>query len=141
MIREESKTRLPYFGISRGKVLFRYAHQELERMNEEGALESYWECRHIVYDPEDVPVQDEAAARELCLAAIRAEAKEQIEEIAGYPQWFQNNVANGLYPSDVADAMTAYIASVITESNRCEDLVETESIDDALSVVPNWPEV
>ena len=74
------------------------------------------------------------------LEEIRGGAKTQIEDVAGYPQWFQNNVANGLYPSATGDAMTAYIALVITESNRCEDLVEAAAtLDDALEVVPTWP--
>ena len=76
------------------------------------------------------------------LEEIRGGAKTQIEDVAGYPQWFQNNVANGLYPSATGDAMTAYIALVITESNRCEDLVEAaETLDDALAIEPTWPEV
>jgi hypothetical protein len=80
--------------------------------------------------------------RQCKLEEVRAGAKEQIEIIAGYPQWYQNNVANGLYPSATGDAMTAYIASVITESNRCEDLVtDAETLDEALAVTPDWPEV
>ena len=76
------------------------------------------------------------------LESVRAGAKTQIEDVAGYPQWFQNNCANGLYPSATGDAMTAYIALVITESNRCEDLVEVAAtIDDALAVEANWPSV
>jgi hypothetical protein len=76
------------------------------------------------------------------LESVRADAKTQIEDVAGYPQWFQNNCANGLYPSATGDAMTAYIALVITESNRCEDLVEVAAtIDDALAVEANWPSV
>ena len=76
------------------------------------------------------------------LEEVRAGAKTQIEDVAGYPQWFQNNVANGLYPSATGDAMTAYIALVITESNRCEDLITAAAtIDIALSIFPNWPEV
>ena len=76
------------------------------------------------------------------LESVRAGAKTQIEDVAGYPQWFQNNCANGLYPSATGDAMTAYIALVITESNRCEDLVtDAETLDEALAVTPDWPEV
>ena len=74
------------------------------------------------------------------LESVRADAKTQIEDVANFPQWFQNNVANGLYPSAVGDAMTAYIALVITESNRCEDLIEAAAtIDEALAVTPSWP--
>jgi hypothetical protein len=80
--------------------------------------------------------------RQRKLEEVRAGAKAQIEITAGYPQWFQNNVANGLYPSATGDAMTAYIALVITESNRCEDLVtDAETLDEALAVTPDWPEV
>ena len=80
--------------------------------------------------------------RQRKLEEVRAEAANQIEIVAGYPQWVQNNVANGIYPSAVGDAMKAYIALVITESNRCEDLIEAvETLDEALAVTPTWPEV
>jgi len=138
---EESTTRLPYFGETRGQVVFRHAHQELTRENEAGESETYWTCKQQRFDKKDVPLQTEAKARELCLTAIRAEAKSQIEEIAGYTQWFQNNVANGLYTSEVCDTMKGFIAQVIAESNRCEDLIASEAINDALEVIPSWPEV
>jgi hypothetical protein len=139
---EESTDRLPYFGTTRGQIVFRYGHQQLERSGNKEETVVYWRCRYIRYAPADIPRQTEEVARELCLAAIRAEAKEQIEDIAGYPQWVQSNVANGLYPTAVADAMRAHIASVIAESNRCEDIVASAvSIDDALAVIPTWPEV
>ena len=80
--------------------------------------------------------------RQRKLEDVRVGAANQIEVVAGYPQWFQNNVANGIYPSDVGDTMKAYIASVIVESNRCEDLIEAaETLDAALEIQPNWPEV
>lgn len=138
---EESTNRLPYFGATRGKVIFRYAHQPLTRQNESGETESYWVCKQQLFDKKDIPAQTEEKARELCLAAIRLEAKNQIEVVAGYTQWYQNNVANGLYPPAVCDEMTDYIAQVIAESNRCEDLITSEPINQALEVVPAWPEV
>ena len=80
--------------------------------------------------------------RQRKLEDVRVGAANQIEVVAGYPQWFQNNVANGIYPSEVGDTMKAYIASVIVESNRCEDLIEAaETLDAALEIQPNWPEV
>jgi len=85
--------------------------------------------------------QTETKSRELCLAALRAEAKNQIEVVSGYPQWFQNNVANCLYSSEIGDAMKDYIALVIIESNRCEDIITTGALLEALAVVPTWPEV
>ena len=80
--------------------------------------------------------------RQRKLEDVRVGAANQIEVVAGYPQWFQNNVANGIYPSDIGDTMKTYIASVIVESNRCEDLIEAaETLDAALEIQPNWPEV
>ena len=90
----------------------------------------------------NIQIKTECPAIAFKLNRIRAEASRQIEEVAGYPQWFQNNVANGIYPSAVGDAMKAYIANVITESNRCEDLIMSDkNINEALEVIPAWPEV
>jgi len=136
---EESKDRLPHFSDTRGQTIFRYCHQQKTRQNESGEPESYWTCRYALM-PGNVSRTD-AAARELATTQIRAEAQYQIEGVAGYTQWFQSNVANGLYTPAVGDAMKAYISQVITESNRCEDLiVSAATINDSLEVIPAWPE-
>ena len=137
---EESKDRLPHFGNTRGQTIFRCCHQEKTRQNEAGEPESYWTCKYALM-PGNVSRKD-ATARELAITQIRAEAQSQIEDVAGYTQWFQSNVANGLYPSTVGDAMKTYIAQVIAESNRCEDLITSAAtINEALAVIPSWPEV
>lgn len=40
-----------------------------------------------------------------------------------YPLWYQSNVALGIYGTPLADKLRDDIASVITESNRCEELI------------------
>lgn len=137
---EESTDRLPHFGDTRGKTIFRYCNQQKTRQNEAGEPEGYWTCKYILMSGN--VARTDASARELAIAQVRIEARHRIEVVAGYPQWFQNNVANGLYPSAVGDAMKTYIADVITESNRCEDLISSAAtLDEALSVIPAWPEV
>jgi len=72
------------------------------------------------------------------LSLIRAGAATVI--LAKYPDWVQRNVALGLYPEVVGDAMKAAIGSVIAESNRCEDLVELATTAEEIDAVsPAWP--
>ena len=66
------------------------------------------------------------------LEAVRAKAQKVI--LAKYPLWYQTNCANGVYPAQAASDMATAIASVITESNRCEDLIEAGQ-----PYTPNWP--
>ena len=68
----------------------------------------------------------------LTLSSIRAKASEII--LAKYPLWVQVNAATGVYPDPFLTVMTAAIASVITESNRQEDLITAGT-----QPVPNWP--
>jgi len=65
-------------------------------------------------------------------APIKAHAAEII--LAKYPLWVQINYANGVYPTADADVMKAAIASVIAESNRCEDIIAVGG-----TPTPNWP--
>jgi hypothetical protein len=74
------------------------------------------------------------------LAEIRAEAQDVI--YAAYPIWYQTNVADGTYGSDVGDPMKTHKANIIVESNRCEDAIEAATTLAAIRAVePNWPEV
>ena len=136
----QSKTK-PVISRSRIENIIRIPYSikqiEVDRDGETELIYTYNEYKH----PDDGHALDDADyIIPIVTTLIRAEANTQIEDVAGYPQWFQNNVANGLYPSATGDAMTAYIALVITESNRCEDLVEAaETLDDALEVEPTWP--
>lgn len=52
---------------------------------------------------------------------VRAECQKHI--LAVYPVWYQSNVALGIYGTPVADKLRDDIAAVITESNRCEQLI------------------
>ena len=73
------------------------------------------------------------------LAEIRAEAQEVI--YADYPIWYQTNVADGTYGSDVGDPMKTHKANIIVESNRCEDAIEAATTLAAVRAVePTWPE-
>ena len=74
------------------------------------------------------------------LAEIRAEAQDVI--YADYPIWYQTNVADGTYGSDVGDPMKTHKANIIVESNRCEDAIEAATTLAAVRAVePTWPEV
>ena len=74
------------------------------------------------------------------LQYIRGQAQDYI--LSAYPLWSQSNIAMGIYPAEVADPAKAWIASVITESNRCEALAyAAESLADLLAITPIWPEV
>lgn len=76
--------------------------------------------------PADTPSQSDQ------LSSIRETAKQLIFSV--YPDWFQLNCANGIYPQIVIDKMKTDIAGIITESNRCEDLIIAGQL-----AVPNWP--
>jgi len=52
---EQSTTRLPDFGESRGQVIFRYNHQQLDRENDQGEIETYWLCTHDRLPRKSVP--------------------------------------------------------------------------------------
>lgn len=43
--------------------------------------------------------------------------------LTAYPLWYQTNVALGIYGQPIADKMRDDIVAVITESNRCEQLI------------------
>ena len=79
-----------------------------------------------------------ADAKTAKLAWIRQQA--QMTITADYPVFVQNNVANGIYGSDVGDPMKTHIANIITESNDCEDDVdEAETVLAVRNVTPDWP--
>jgi len=72
------------------------------------------------------------------MASIRADASAVI--LTKYPVWYQVNVANGIYSAAIGDVMKAEITSVITESNRCEDLVDVATTEAKVNAVtPVWP--
>lgn len=77
---------------------------------------------------------DEMAQRPTPVSRIRAEASRII--LNKYPLWVQTNHANGIYPTADADVMLADIASVITESNRLEDAIESGT-----PAIANWPTI
>lgn len=57
-----------------------------------------------------------------------------------YPAWYQNDVALGIYSETIGEVMRTGIASVIAESNRCEDLVDAAvTIPEVQAVTPVWP--
>lgn len=80
------------------------------------------------------------ALKETRKKEIRAEC--EAVNYSYYPIWHQTNVANGIYGADVGDPMKAHIAAVLSESNRCEDLVdapETDTMEKIRGIVPSWP--
>jgi len=50
---EESKTRLPDFGRTRGKIIFRFNHEEQSKTNDQGKVETYWTCDYVLVDNRD----------------------------------------------------------------------------------------
>jgi hypothetical protein len=91
----------------------------------------------VTYTVTDRPVEDVRSEK---LASIRADAQAHI--LSAYPLWVQTNIAMGIYPADVGDPAKTWIASVITESNRCEALVNAAAtLADIVAVTPIWPEV
>lgn len=44
---EESKDELPVIGISRNCVVHRYNHRQVQRTNEHGVEETFWQCDSI----------------------------------------------------------------------------------------------
>lgn len=79
-----------------------------------------------------------AEAKIIKTGMIRTDAQRYI--LDKYPTWYQDNVANGIYSEAIGDIMRAGIASVIAESNHCEDLVDAAlTIEEVQAVTPNWP--
>jgi len=79
-----------------------------------------------------------ADAKTAKLADIRRDA--QMTITVKYPGWFQDNVALGIYGSDIGDPMKTHIANIITESNTCEDAVDSaETVAAVRAVTPTWP--
>ena len=52
---EQATTHLPDFGESRGQVVFRYNHQQFERENDQGEMETVWQCTHERLAKKDIP--------------------------------------------------------------------------------------
>jgi hypothetical protein len=80
----------------------------------------------LLADPGGVATRDEILAAfpgwlDSLMDAVRAECQRHI--LATYPIWYQSNVALGIYGTPVADKLRNDIAAVITESNRCEQLI------------------
>lgn len=71
--------------------------------------------------PEETIVIKKQQINNICQAKI----------LARFSLIYQANVANGLYPDN---GMKQWIADMITESNRCTDLIELNQ-----PAFPNWP--
>jgi len=93
--------------------------------------------------PKDQAIVDAAKLAELkarMLTFVRLAANGHIE--ATWPLWRQINADAGIYPPEVKTQKDADIATVITESNRVEDLIDaaTDQTDvDAALATLNWP--
>jgi len=80
----------------------------------------------LLSDPNGNATPAEVAAafpafRAAQMDVVRAKCREHI--LATYPVWYQSNVALGIYGQPIADKLRDDIAAVITESNRCEQLI------------------
>ena len=79
-----------------------------------------------------------ADAKEAKLADIRGDARSTI--LAAYPSWYQDNVANGIYGSDVGSPMKTHIENIIVQSNTCENAVDAaETVAVVRGISPDWP--
>lgn len=123
-----------YYDLDNGKVKGSYAVPQpglnLVLLEEPPSEFYYWEGSVWVYDLPSGKVKRLIEIRSAAAAVI----------LNKYPVWYQTNVATGIYPEAIGDAMKAGIASVIAESNRCEDLVDAATSEAEVSAVtPNWP--
>jgi len=85
---EQSTTKLPDFGATRGQVVFRYNHQQLERENEQGETETYWQCTSERLAKKDLPrTPAEADHRTMILDRLTTEVNVYIN--AHYDQGSQ----------------------------------------------------
>ena len=109
---------------------------EAARLEAERA-EAEWEAKHYKWNG-SAWIYDLPEGKGAKLAKIRTEAETVI--LTKYPVWYQANVANGIYSAAIGDVMKAEITSVITESNRCEDLVDVATTEAKVNAVtPVWP--
>lgn len=117
-----------------GRVRGSYANSQegldLVLLEEQPNDKYYWNGTVWIYDLDKGKTEK--------LSKIRTDAKMIIE--AKYPIWYQTNVANAVYSEAVGIIMKTAIASIITESNRCEDLVDASTTEvEVDAVTPNWP--
>lgn len=97
-----------------------------------------------IYDPltgNITPKQiDLVVYKQRHIDSVRLLARDYIESV--WPIWRQVNADAGIYPSDVKTVKDSDIVSVITESNRVEDLINDAvtvgDVDIAFSSI-NWP--
>ena len=79
-----------------------------------------------------------ADAKEAKLADIRSDARSTI--LAAYPSWYQDNVALGIYGSDIGSPMKTHIENIIVQSNTCENAVDAaETVAVVRGISPDWP--
>jgi hypothetical protein len=134
-------TEYPAARREQGEIVVPWGITEIDVVSEMGGIAGkqfrYLEAR-IPDTHQDLG--DIAVVKSAILAAIKKQAGDRIN--SRYPWWVQSNVANGIYPVDVGDTMRDAIASIITESNRCEDLVAASVTPQAAqSIIPSWPEI
>jgi hypothetical protein len=85
---EQSTNRLADFGETRGQVVFRYNHQQLERENDQGETETYWQCTSERLPKKDVPrTPEDSEHRDMLLQRLTTEVNTYIN--AHYDQGSQ----------------------------------------------------
>ena len=50
-MRAESKEKLPMFGKSRGKIIFRFDFKQIEKQMEDGKAKAGWEFQQVMIEP------------------------------------------------------------------------------------------
>ena len=70
---EQSNTRLPDFGHTRGQVIFRYNHQQTQRQTDGGEAETVWKCTHDRLDQKEM-----SAHRDMLMARLTKEVNNYI---------------------------------------------------------------
>jgi len=76
---EQSTKRLPSLGKTRGKNVFRFNHKQLERLNDKGETEIYWQCTHHRYDPAEMRLLPaNASIRTMLMAELTTEVNAYI---------------------------------------------------------------
>jgi len=132
MTTEQATTRQPTFGTTRGQIIFRYNHKQLERENDFGEVETYWQCSYVLLPKKT----DISSHRTMISGALNQEVNTYIN--SHYDQGTQSSF-NGIYAKrdtpdtvkDDLDLVWAWIATVMGYYyQKKNDILTLEAFDE-----------